>query len=104
MLPLHWLFRLPFPYPISWGKSYALFVVICIAASASFSTPIGYQTNLIVQGIGNYKFMDFVRIGLPLNILTFIISVILIPLIWPFDEVKDKMKIENGRRKHISYI
>ena len=60
------------------------FVVICIAASASFSTPIGYQTNLIVQGIGNYKFMDFVRIGLPLNILTFIISVILIPLIWPF--------------------
>lgn len=80
------------------------FVVICIAASASFSTPIGYQTNLIVQGIGNYKFMDFVRIGLPLNILTFIISVILIPLIWPFDEVKDKMKIENGRRKHISYI
>ena len=43
-------------------------------------TPIGYQTNLIVQGIGNYKFMDFVRIGLPLNIITFIISVILIPI------------------------
>ena len=60
------------------------FVVICIAASASFSTPIGYQTTLIVQGIGNYKFLDFVRIGLQLNILTFIISVILIPLIWPF--------------------
>lgn len=60
------------------------FVVICIAASASFSTPIGYQTNLIVQGIGNYRFTDFVRIGLPLNILTFIISVLLVPLIWPF--------------------
>ncbi|MBC8594944.1 anion permease [Oscillospiraceae bacterium N12] len=60
------------------------FVVICMAASASFSTPIGYQTNLIVQGIGNYKFMDFVRIGLPLNIITFLISVFLIPLIWPF--------------------
>ena len=60
------------------------FVVICIAASASFSTPIGYQTNLIVQGIGNYKFTDFVRIGLPLNIITFLISVILIPLIWNF--------------------
>ena len=60
------------------------FVVICMAASASFSTPIGYQTNLIVQGIGNYKFTDFVRVGLPLNILTFIISIVLIPIIWPF--------------------
>ncbi|MEG1563593.1 MAG: SLC13 family permease [Bacteroides sp.] len=60
------------------------FVVICMAASASFSTPIGYQTNLIVQGIGNYKFTDFVRIGLPLNIITFLISILLIPLIWPF--------------------
>ena len=60
------------------------FVVICMAASASFSTPIGYQTNLIVQGIGNYKFTDFVRIGLPLNIITFLISVFLIPVIWPF--------------------
>lgn len=60
------------------------FVVICIAASCSFSTPIGYQTNLIVQGIGNYKFTDFVRFGLPLNFIAFIISIILIPLIWPF--------------------
>jgi di/tricarboxylate transporter len=60
------------------------FVVICMAASASFSTPIGYQTNLIVQGIGGYKFTDFVRIGLPLNIISFLISVFMIPLIWPF--------------------
>lgn len=60
------------------------FVVICMAASASFSTPIGYQTNLIVQGIGNYKFVDFLRIGLPLNLITLILSVTLIPMIWPF--------------------
>lgn len=60
------------------------FVVICMAASASFSTPIGYQTNLIVQGIGNYMFTDFVRIGLPLNIITFLISVFVIPQIWSF--------------------
>ena len=60
------------------------FVVICMAASASFSMPIGYQTNLIVQGIGNYKFTDFVRIGLPLNIITFLISVFVIPQIWSF--------------------
>lgn len=65
-------------------SSMPFFVIICMAASASFSTPIGYQTNLIVQGIGNYKFTDFVRIGLPLNIITFLISVLLIPQIWPF--------------------
>lgn len=60
------------------------FVTICIAASASFSTPIGYQTNLIVQGIGNYRFGDFVRVGLPLNLIALALSVALIPLIWPF--------------------
>ena len=60
------------------------FVVICMAASASFSTPIGYQPNLIVQGIGSYKFTDFVKIGLPLNLITFLISVFMIPLIWKF--------------------
>lgn len=60
------------------------FVVICMAASASFSTPIGYQTNLIVQGIGSYKFTDFVKIGLPLNIIAFLISVFVVPMIWKF--------------------
>lgn len=80
---------LAFPLALSLSEQLGVspmpfFVVICMAASASFSTPIGYQTNLIVQGIGNYKFTDFVRIGLPLNIITFLISVFLIPLIWPF--------------------
>ncbi|MDD4226749.1 MAG: SLC13 family permease [Mariniphaga sp.] len=60
------------------------FVAIAIAASASFSTPIGYQTNLIVQAIGNYKFKDYLKIGLPLNILAFILSIILIPYFWKF--------------------
>lgn len=60
------------------------FITIMIAASSSFLTPIGYQTNLIVQNIGNYKFKDFIRVGLPLNILVFIISVYLIPIFWRF--------------------
>jgi di/tricarboxylate transporter len=60
------------------------FVAICIAASMSFSTPIGYQTNLIVQGIGNYKFKDFVKVGLPMNLIAFIICITLIPLFWKF--------------------
>lgn len=60
------------------------FVVICMAASSSFCTPIGYQTNLIVQGVGGYKFTDFVKVGLPLNIITFLISIFVIPLVWQF--------------------
>ena len=60
------------------------FVAVCIASSAGFCTPIGYQTNLIVQGIGSYKFTDFVKVGLPLNLIVFLISVTLIPLIWEF--------------------
>ena len=60
------------------------FITICVAASASFSTPIGYQTNLIVQSIGNYKFSDYWKIGLPLNLLALIISLLVIPRFWPF--------------------
>ena len=60
------------------------FIVICIAASAAFTTPIGYQTHLIVQGVGGYKFWDFIKIGLPLDILIFLVSIFLIPCIWKF--------------------
>ncbi|MDD7233482.1 MAG: SLC13/DASS family transporter, partial [Bacteroidales bacterium] len=47
-------------------------------------TPIGYQTNLIVQGVGNYRFSDFIKIGLPLNLIVMALSVWLIPIFWPF--------------------
>ena len=59
------------------------FICICIAASAAFCTPIGYQTNLLVQGIGGYRFTDYVKVGLPLNIIVFLICTFIIPMIWP---------------------
>ena len=59
------------------------FICICVAASAAFSTPIGYQTNLLVQGIGGYRFTDYVKVGLPMNIIVFLISTFVIPMIWP---------------------
>ena len=59
-------------------------IAIMIGASASFSTPIGYQTNLMVYGPGGYKFSDFMRVGIPLNILFWLITVTLTPLFYPF--------------------
>jgi len=57
---------------------------VAFAASASFITPIGYQTNLMVYGPGGYKFSDYIRVGLPLSLLLFLIAVIILPNIWSF--------------------
>lgn len=64
----------PFPFVMA----------VMLAGSLSFASPIGYQTNLMVYGPGGYRFADFVRIGLPLNIVVGLIAIALIPLIWPF--------------------
>ena len=59
-------------------------IAIMIAASTSFATPIGYQTNLMVAGPGGYHFRDFLRMGLPLTFIVGVTAIVLIPLIWPF--------------------
>ncbi|HEY9038959.1 MAG TPA: SLC13 family permease [Roseovarius sp.] len=58
-------------------------VAVMFGASASFATPIGYQTNTLVYSAGGYRFLDFVRIGLPMNIIIGGVTVLVIPLIWP---------------------
>jgi len=57
---------------------------VAFAASSSFITPIGYQTNLMVYGPGGYKFSDYIRVGLPLSIILFITAILFIPKIWSF--------------------
>ena len=60
-----------------------LVVAVMIAASACFATPIGYQTNMLVYGPGGYRFTDFMRIGIPLNLSLGVVVCLAIPLIWP---------------------
>ena len=63
----------------------AFLMAICFGASACFMTPMGYQTNLMVFGPGQYRMKDFVYIGLPLNIIFWILAIYLIPQFWSFE-------------------
>ncbi|MBC8210318.1 MAG: SLC13 family permease [Gammaproteobacteria bacterium] len=67
------------------GVSVMPFVItLMIAASASFATPIGYQTNLMVYGVGGYRFSDYLRIGAPLTVLVGLTTVLIVPQLWQF--------------------
>jgi di/tricarboxylate transporter len=77
-------------FPIGWETALSLdanpitfSMAVMIAASAAFSTPFGYQTNLMVFGPGAYRMIDYVKFGLPLNLLVFFVSMGIIPLVWP---------------------
>ncbi len=67
------------------GVSVVPFVItLMVAASASFATPIGYQTNLMVYGVGGYRFSDYLRIGIPLTVLVGLTTILLVPQVWHF--------------------
>ncbi|CAL1692435.1 hypothetical protein MMB232_02602 [Brevundimonas subvibrioides] len=59
-------------------------IAVMMAASAAFATPFGYQTNVLVFQVGEYRYMDFVRIGVPLNLVTWVVGIAVIPVFFPF--------------------
>ncbi|MBU4270626.1 MAG: SLC13 family permease [Planctomycetes bacterium] len=80
---------LMFPFALSTAQHldanvYPFVICVMIAASAGFATPISYQTNLMVYGPGSYRFSDYLRVGIPLDITVGAVAVTLIPLAWPF--------------------
>jgi di/tricarboxylate transporter len=80
---------LMFPFALATAdklQANPLAFVICVmmAASAGFATPIGYQTNLMVYGPGGYRFSDYLRMGVPLDLLIWFVTVALAPWVWPF--------------------
>lgn len=58
-------------------------IALLIGASASFLTPIGYQTNTIVYGLGGYRWSDFIRVGLPLTVAVIVVAAVTIPVVFP---------------------
>ncbi|MGB7262900.1 MAG: SLC13 family permease [Albidovulum sp.] len=76
------------PVAIELGNSLGLdprglVVAVMFAASAAFSTPIGYQTNMLVYGPGGYRFTDYLKVGIPLNLILAVTASFMIPLLWP---------------------
>ncbi|MBU4002758.1 MAG: SLC13 family permease, partial [Proteobacteria bacterium] len=79
------LWPIAFAMATQMGVSWTPFCfAIMMGASASFATPIGYQCNMMVFGPGGYRFSDFLKIGIPMNLIAWVIMSILIPIMWPF--------------------
>jgi di/tricarboxylate transporter len=80
---------LVFPFAVAIGQQLGLsprplIMAVVFAGSASFVSPLSYQTNLMVYGPGGYRFADFLRVGLPLNLVLLVCATVLIPFVWPF--------------------
>ncbi|MCP3957281.1 MAG: SLC13 family permease [bacterium] len=64
---------------------YAMLMVVAVASSCAFMSPVGHPVNLLVMGVGGYRFTDYTKVGLPLTILVFLVVLFVLPLVWPLE-------------------
>ena len=62
---------------------YPVMMIVAISASTAFLTPIGHQANVVVYNSGGYRFVDFIRVGGPLTLLILLVSLVVVPIVWP---------------------
>jgi di/tricarboxylate transporter len=68
-------------------EPYPFLMAVAIGASSTFLTPIGHQANVLVYGVGNYRFSDFPKVGAPLTALIFAVTMLVVPQVWPFTPI-----------------
>jgi di/tricarboxylate transporter len=79
------MFPIVFALAESMGVDYMPYMItVTVAASMSFATPIGYQTNLMVMGPGGYRFSDYIYLGIPITVLVGVLVMAIVPAVWPF--------------------
>jgi di/tricarboxylate transporter len=66
------------------GDPRSMLIAVAIAASAGFLTPVAHQSNVLVMNPGGYRFGDYLKVGLPLDLLTLLVVVVVMPLVWPW--------------------
>jgi di/tricarboxylate transporter len=62
---------------------YAIVMAVAIAASAAFLSPVGHPANVLIMGPGGYRFKDYLRVGIPLTLVVFVVTLIVLPIFWP---------------------
>jgi di/tricarboxylate transporter len=63
---------------------YPLVMTVAVAASAAFLSPVGHPANLLVMGPGGYRFIDYIKVGLPLTLVVLVVVMLVLPIFWPF--------------------
>jgi di/tricarboxylate transporter len=85
-------------------QPYAFMMGVAIAASMAFASPVASPVNTLVMGAGNYRFGDYVRVGVPLLIIALVMNVLVLPLLWPFKVEEERRAVTDGERPQMKGV